>query len=408
MALCGSLWAAVRGKGEVTLGVEVETKTTGSKQSRAGSRRLWATLLASLLVLSVAAPPALAEPPTPALSETQQRISTVLARRQQVLAQLSILEPQVEIATEEYNYAAEQLKKTNEQLTQATNALEVVEQSLAAQRDAFNQRLIAIYRSGEYGAVDLFLSTDSVSDLIGRLEALVRIGNRDAEVVQALAREQQAAEEARDQLAALQQQQIALELKAAQAKAEAEAKQKQLNDLMAQLDAEFQELLERQAREQQALSSQMVADIRAASSKYGIVIAPGSPVETALQYLGVPYVWGGETPKGFDCSGLVMYVLRQHGVELPHYSRAQAEMGVPVDWPELAPGDLVFFGSPIHHVGMYIGGGYYIHAPRTGDFVKISRLADRSDFACARRYPWVYKTPTGSTGLPTSTDAVGE
>ena len=58
----------------------------------------------------------------------------------------------------------------------------------------------------------------------------------------------------------------------------------------------------------------------------------------------------------------------------------------------LQPGDVVFFGSPIHHVGMYVGGGYFIHAPRTGDFVKLSRLADRKDYAGARRYAWVPRT----------------
>jgi len=73
---------------------------------------------------------------------------------------------------------------------------------------------------------------------------------------------------------------------------------------------------------------------------------------------------------------------------LPHYSGSQFLLGTKVSVAELQPGDVVFFGSPIHHVGMYIGGGYFIHAPRTGDFVKISRLADRSDFAGARRYDW--------------------
>jgi cell wall-associated NlpC family hydrolase len=65
----------------------------------------------------------------------------------------------------------------------------------------------------------------------------------------------------------------------------------------------------------------------------------------------------------------------------------------------LAPGDVVFFGSPIHHVGMYIGGGYFLHAPRTGDFVKISKLSGRHDYAGARRYPWKYRTapPLGGT-----------
>ena len=96
-----------------------------------------------------------------------------------------------------------------------------------------------------------------------------------------------------------------------------------------------------------------------------------------------------------------MYVYAQHGVTLPHYSGAQFLLGQKVDYADLQPGDLVFFGSPIHHVGMYIGGGYFIEAPHTGDFVKISPLAGRSNYAGARRYPWATRIgdPAGLSQL---------
>jgi cell wall-associated NlpC family hydrolase len=112
--------------------------------------------------------------------------------------------------------------------------------------------------------------------------------------------------------------------------------------------------------------------------------ARGCVVGIAMQYLGVPYVWGGSSPSGFDCSGFTMYVYRQVGVSLPHSSRAQIGSGQQVSRSDLQPGDLVFFGSPIHHVGIYVGGGSYIHSPHTGDVVKISPL-DRGDYAGACR-----------------------
>jgi cell wall-associated NlpC family hydrolase len=93
-----------------------------------------------------------------------------------------------------------------------------------------------------------------------------------------------------------------------------------------------------------------------------------------MQYLGVPYHWGGSSPSGFDCSGLVSYVFAQIGVSLPHSSYAQFNMGSPVSIGQLQPGDLVFF-SGASHVGIYIGGGSFIHAPHTGDVVKISSLS---------------------------------
>ena len=94
----------------------------------------------------------------------------------------------------------------------------------------------------------------------------------------------------------------------------------------------------------------------------------------ALRYLGVPYVWGGESPKGFDCSGLVAYVYAQLGITLPHYAAAQYQLGVAVPSDQLQPGDLVFFDG-LDHVGIYIGGGQFVHAPHTGDVVKITTLA---------------------------------
>ena len=99
-------------------------------------------------------------------------------------------------------------------------------------------------------------------------------------------------------------------------------------------------------------------------------------VQIAERYLGVPYVWGGADPAtGFDCSGLVMYVYRQLGIDLLHFSGAQFHEGAPVPFDQLAPGDLVFFDG-LTHVGIYIGGGQFVHAPHTGDVVKISSLSE--------------------------------
>lgn len=97
-------------------------------------------------------------------------------------------------------------------------------------------------------------------------------------------------------------------------------------------------------------------------------------VEIAMQYLGVPFVWGGASPSGFDASGLVMYVYAQVGVSLPHSVVAQYDAGTPINYDELVPGDLVFFDG-FNHEGIYIGGGNMIHAPFPGEVVQISPLS---------------------------------
>jgi cell wall-associated NlpC family hydrolase len=97
----------------------------------------------------------------------------------------------------------------------------------------------------------------------------------------------------------------------------------------------------------------------------------------AMSKLGRPYVWGAAGPTTFDCSGLTMWAYKQVGINLPHYTGSQWNAGTHVSLSQLQPGDLVFFYSDLHHMGMYIGGGMMIHAPQTGDVVKISPMAGR-------------------------------
>ena len=120
----------------------------------------------------------------------------------------------------------------------------------------------------------------------------------------------------------------------------------------------------------------------APSSPYG-----GNVVSIAMSYIGVPYVWGGASPGGFDCSGLVMYAFAQIGVSLPHSSYAMFNYGTPVSYSDLQPGDLVFFDS-LGHVGLYIGGGAFVDAPYTGAYVRIDSMTSGwalANFSGARR-----------------------
>lgn len=110
-------------------------------------------------------------------------------------------------------------------------------------------------------------------------------------------------------------------------------------------------------------------------------VSPGAAaaIAAARSQLGVPYRWGGSTPgRGFDCSGLTQYAWAAGGRSLPHSSRAQHAMTRRITADELQPGDLVFGGSPVHHVGLYIGGGMMIHAPQTGDVIRIASIYSTS------------------------------
>jgi cell wall-associated NlpC family hydrolase len=108
-------------------------------------------------------------------------------------------------------------------------------------------------------------------------------------------------------------------------------------------------------------------------------------VNTALAQQGKPYVWGGAGPSSYDCSGLMQYAYRAAGIALPHSSRMQSTMGTPVAEADLRPGDLVFFYTPVSHVGMYIGNGQMVHASTWGQPVKVTNLAYMPGFNSARR-----------------------
>lgn len=110
-------------------------------------------------------------------------------------------------------------------------------------------------------------------------------------------------------------------------------------------------------------------------------------ISVAKAQMGKPYRWGATGPSSFDCSGLMQYAFKNGaGVSLPRVSRDQATVGKKVSKAELQPGDLVFFakGGRIHHVGMYLGNDQYIHAPQTGDVVKISKLSSRTLYTARR------------------------
>ena len=121
----------------------------------------------------------------------------------------------------------------------------------------------------------------------------------------------------------------------------------------------------------------------------GQVVAPSwvaqTIVDTALAQQGKAYVWAGAGPDVFDCSGLVQFAARAAGIALPHSSRMQSEVGRPVARADLQPGDLVFFYSPVGHVGIYIGNGKMVHAPTTGDVVRIAYVDTMWGYNSARR-----------------------
>lgn len=353
-------------------------------------------LAAPSVVTTPTPTPATSSPiPQPTDAETAAFRAELAAKQAEVdelEAQLDELDRELSIAAEEYNKAVVQLAATTLRLETTKTDLANAELGYELQQDTLSDRARDIYRNGELSSLDVLLGSKSISDFLARVRYLHMMGENDASIAAALAAQ-------RDLIADAQEAAEADELKARSLEFELQARQievmlriQERETLLARTQIELLELLDSRVAERQLAEAELLRDVLSGANRAGIVVEPGSPVETALAYHGVPYLWGGESPRGFDCSGLVLYAMKQHGVSLPHYSGAQFQLGERVTPADLQPGDAVFFGSPIHHVGMYVGAGYFVHAPRTGDFVKLSRLADRKDYAGARRYDWQYRT----------------
>src|SRR5665648_1078558 len=322
-----------------------------------------------------------------------QDLESLQAQAKQARAEVARLDYASQIAIEKYNVARSELDDLNVRLIETRRDLSRAQLQLDVARSVLGERMADIYKNGGLSVLDVVLGAWDFTEIDTQIDYFRQISQADEDTVTGIEALTQRVGKLADQVERDRAAALTREMGLREKRADVENQLAERRALLADLDARVKELIERQAR-LDAAASQRLAD----AAGVDIESINGSAAQIALvketmQYLGIPYVWAGATPSGgFDCSGLVLYVFRQHGVTLPHYSGSQFAMGEPVTPTELRPGDTVFFGTPVYHIGIYAGGGYFVHAPRTGDVVKLSRLAERKDYAGARRYAWTLRT----------------
>ena len=350
-------------------------------------------------------------------------VASKQAEAQSIIAQISSLETQVSVAIERWNQANVKLVRIDNDLERSRFELGVARVNFKRAQTALAKQAVDLYTSSDSNStIEVLLGASNLDDLLDRIDTVNRVSDQTSAVVGDVKgfRTNVAAQTARLHRAETEQQQVVAQRAAEKRSIDAQLSER--NRLLVSVREEIAHLqaverarqaeLARQARarlaaqaaEQPVVSTFAAAATGAAPSVTATTAAPtveaqapeplaqapssqyGGVVGVAMQYLGTPYVWGGASPGGFDCSGLVMYAFAQVGVSLPHSSYAQYGMGVPVSYDQLQPGDLVFF-SGLGHVGIYIGGGQFIHAPHTGDVVKISAMSGwySSSYVGARR-----------------------
>jgi len=307
-----------------------------------------------------------------------------------IKAQVDELDAQLEIAAEDYNEAKTAYDEVTAEIADNEERLAALEARQAEIEGHLATRVEGMYRQGAIGYLEVLFGAKSFEEFATVWNVLQTLNTTDASNVAEL-KDTRAQVEQVTQTLAEQQAQAKVESDAMKAKQDAvEAQLAEREDVLAGVQADIQSIIDEQRRAEEAAAAARAAAAAAARNVGDNYDPPSGAAHTdvvavAMSKLGSPYVWAAAGPNTFDCSGFTMWCYAQIGISLPHSSRAQINYGERVSYADLEPGDLVFFGSPIHHVGMYIGNGRFIHAPRTGDVVKISSLASRSDYVGACR-----------------------
>jgi cell wall-associated NlpC family hydrolase len=317
------------------------------QRNRATGRR-WtgAVVAAAGLVAVVLAPSSAAAAPSTA--DEAQRLVAEAGR------QLTVLDEQVHQA--ELTVAAQQ-----QAAAEADGAADLAEAGLARYEPAIR----AIAQSGYTGTtrsrVAAFLGSDSADDLVAQMTMIDLLAEHTDGVLTEVAAAQAEADARR----------AAADAATAEASAALATLQEQQAQVQAQVDQYEADFARLSAAEQARVTTTLAGPALAAPSAAAAAAAAPGPaaataVQTALAQVGDPYVWGSSGPDGFDCSGLTQYAYAAAGISLPHSSRAQSGLGTPVSRADLMPGDLVYFYSPVSHVGIYVGDGKMVHARTHG------------------------------------------
>jgi len=315
-----------------------------------------------------------------------------------VRGEIASLNSELEMKVEMYNNANYQLSLIEGSIAENQTKLDETTVKLGEMQSRLETRVVKIYRNGQVDMLDVLMETSDLNEFMNKFDMLTKVGEQDRDDLDQVKMLKQQVEETQVQLDSDMATQSTLVEQVNSEKADIESGLGQRQQMLGSIEGEIASLQAQEAASQQAaLDAQAAAASESGGGSGGGggggFVGPVNPstsggaVGIAMQYLGVPYVWGGASPSGFDCSGLVMYVYAQLGIGLPHGATAQYSAGTPIDYSQLEPGDLVFFGGGgyMSHVGIYIGGGSMIHAPFEGTVVQVGSVSSGGSFAGACR-----------------------
>ena len=321
-------------------------------------KRTIRALVASLLVSVTFATTVFAVPSEDELrqdkAEAQEKIEKLESEMTRVMSKI--------------NEAERELVKVGQEILKANEELAEAEELEKEQYEAMKRRIVAMYENGNTSMIEMILESGSIAEMLKHAENVQTIHAYDRKQLEEYVATKVKIGELK---VSLEEDMAAIEKKQ---KSYQEDKA-DLNAMIADLEDKVDDLDDRiQAAAAQASRPQNGSNSGGSSSGSNNYVPPSGTgggaaiVAEAYKYLGVPYVWGGASSKGVDCSGLVLLAHRAIGVNLYHYSGSQGSGGRSVSRADAQPGDVVCYSG---HVGIYLGNGKMIHAPQPGDVVKV-------------------------------------
>ena len=342
-------------------------------------RKILTSLIAGAIIVNSVAAPSVIAFATPEAEETSieqedAEINELEAKiqnldeltLQEVIQYIQDYDSKIQYNMERLNELKQQILDKEEEIKDNQEKLELAQEDIVEKDKNLTERLKRIQLSGGFEAtpmqyLEAIFSSESLLEAIDKVTMISKICASDRDLIKN-------ATEAKDNLEEI--------------KEKIEKESKQLNEDKEYVEKQIDKLEEDKAK----LTAYVENHMELINTSGGILVPVTLPsdisekaksiINEAQKYLGVPYLWGGTTPSGFDCSGLMQYVFAANGVNIPRISQDQQSFAKPISTTQLKPGDLVFNKSAnATHVGMYIGNDMYIHAPHTGDVVKISQLS---------------------------------
>jgi cell wall-associated NlpC family hydrolase len=330
------------------------------------------------------------------------------ATQKDVQAQIDKLGAEISDLDEQYNQASIHLQKVQSEIQDSQNQGAKAQADFLALQKVASAQAAAIYRAGAPSLVVAFLSSKNLDDFNKKMELISQVSDWQSGIMTSL--------QIADQRAKVAQSDLSRQLAQQKSINDSLAKQRNaLNDRLASEQKLLGQITEANRQAAAKAAADRAAAVRSAMAAAKAAVAatksssspspssssgssgssnalPAVPssdqaavaVRAAMSQIGKPYVWAGSGPASYDCSGLTMSSWRQAGVLMGHSAADQYASFKHVSTDQLQPGDLVFFGHPIHHVGMYVGGGMMVHAPETGELVQVSPVS-RGDLVGASR-----------------------